>query len=960
MAIEKPKGWLDKYSDNVAASDATRVSKQLTPTNKNKVTQAQLDEREAQERRKRIALSNSRQANDFDKPAEDLATYSSATADKLRFSDYPNFFDDYINPGVQFGHLASGLGQVPLNIKNKQWGEAAMNVFNPVLAGAGEAVLEPAISQYITDPAKKYVLNPALKKAKKLVLGDKPKVAREIPTVRPSHEIDDLSGTNIGRSFYDEAGQYVTPEIAEAFKLPLYKPGSGAGIIDFSNIKTGKQLRKAVNDKNVSHLFERNKLMHGCKSDAECARLANAIASSVHNKVSPDDLYDYSANADNAWYTTNQMLKNNGEVVYNEGVHGPLTADHLENLQVGDQVMIGPDSPTPHPSYSSATGNYKEPKVNHRATVTGVDENGNFLISESFNGKLVTVPIQNNLYYNANSNFGIRSIIRPSQFKDKAGSIVQKAVENDLNLNRGTMNFEVSPELKPYKEIYDKVKPTLIGNLGINADEADQIFRHVLGIGVQESKMSGKMAKGLSKAKVLIQDKLREAGLTKPVKEVMNLAKKYGNRKYEENPDLLPFPGNSKVQMEANKLSQSTGISVDDALDQLYTNTYNRPKPFALSDTDPSIGTFRQKHLSKTAKRLGLKESDFPVGKGSKNAFYNNPENELMAAFANFYDIKKGLKKKNPDWSEQKLHDMATLSWNSPSKANNPELVDYFYEFKDNPTFEGFDYLNKVKKNIQTHTPLKSVTPNNYSPRAPFLQFNDGGPVQPNYNDYSVSAGPDFEGDGYSNRGRNYSPAWGGQFEQGGKVPFDQWYKTVPKAKNDTINYNLRRAYDLAPQKDLDAFVKDPNAHLMTAYENPETGIYEFMKSKHHSTINKELDWYKSKGGKDFRNKYDLDTTGDYYRYVPKQFAMGGSMPGAVGFTYARVAGAAPDNGKYAKKTKASAENGAEMRYYQEGLDFKPKTISRDGSQLVKLDQLTNFTNYNTKQPGGWLDKYEG
>ena len=27
--------------------------------------------------------------------------------------------------------------------------------------------------------------------------------------------------------------------------------------------------------------------------------------------------------------------------------------------------------------------------------------------------------------------------------------------------------------------------------------------------------------------------------------------------------------------------------------------------------------------------------------------------------------------------------------------------------------------------------------------------------------------------------------------------------------------------------------------------------------------------------------------------------------------------------------------------------------------ELTKLDQLTNFTNYNTKQPGGWLDKYQ-
>jgi hypothetical protein len=87
--------------------------------------------------------------------------------------------------------------------------------------------------------------------------------------------------------------------------------------------------------------------------------------------------------------------------------------------------------------------------------------------------------------------------------------------------------------------------------------------------------------------------------------------------------------------------------------------------------------------------------------------------------------------------------------------------------------------------------------------------------------------------------------------------------------------------------------------------------------------------------------------------------AMGGSLPGAVGFTYARVAGNAPSNGKYAKKTKASAQNGAEMRYYQEGLDWKPKTISKNGSQLTKLDQSLNFTNYNKPTKGGWLDKYK-
>jgi hypothetical protein len=94
--------------------------------------------------------------------------------------------------------------------------------------------------------------------------------------------------------------------------------------------------------------------------------------------------------------------------------------------------------------------------------------------------------------------------------------------------------------------------------------------------------------------------------------------------------------------------------------------------------------------------------------------------------------------------------------------------------------------------------------------------------------------------------------------------------------------------------------------------------------------------------------------------YNEEPFAMGGSLPGATGSMYARVG--APSKGPHRNQvdvTDASAQNGAEMKYYQEGLDWKPKTISRDGSQLVKLDQLTNFTNYNTKQPGGWLDKYQ-
>jgi hypothetical protein len=63
---------------------------------------------------------------------------------------------------------------------------------------------------------------------------------------------------------------------------------------------------------------------------------------------------------------------------------------------------------------------------------------------------------------------------------------------------------------------------------------------------------------------------------------------------------------------------------------------------------------------------------------------------------------------------------------------------------------------------------------------------------------------------------------------------------------------------------------------------------------------------------------------------IPKK-ELGGSIPGSVGFTYARTAGSVPSEGKYAKKTLPSALNGKEMQFYQEGLDWKPKSMQDGG-----------------------------
>ena len=119
------------------------------------------------------------------------------------------------------------------------------------------------------------------------------------------------------------------------------------------------------------------------------------------------------------------------------------------------------------------------------------------------------------------------------------------------------------------------------------------------------------------------------------------------------------------------------------------------------------------------------------------------------------------------------------------------------------------------------------------------------------------------------------------------KITFESWYETVPSDRNDTTSYNLKRAFELAPKEELEAWrtssvedLRNGKNHLNSVYLNPKTGIYEFMKAKNHPTLKYELEWYNSKDPEaiKFRNAYDLDMSGDYYKYVPKKFAEGGKV----------------------------------------------------------------------------------
>jgi hypothetical protein len=111
---KKPFQLQDERSN--IATENTKVnnynnSRLFNPNVRNKT-----DKEIAQEREVKIQTSVEAQKTPYTKEnwRKQLAAETNATGDKLRVSNEPNFFDDYLNPAVMIGSMASNLGQAPL------------------------------------------------------------------------------------------------------------------------------------------------------------------------------------------------------------------------------------------------------------------------------------------------------------------------------------------------------------------------------------------------------------------------------------------------------------------------------------------------------------------------------------------------------------------------------------------------------------------------------------------------------------------------------------------------------------------------------------------------------------------------------------------------------------------------------------------------------------------------------
>ena len=77
---------------------------------------------------------------------------------------------------------------------------------------------------------------------------------------------------------------------------------------------------------------------------------------------------------------------------------------------------------------------------------------------------------------------------------------------------------------------------------------------------------------------------------------------------------------------------------------------------------------------------------------------------------------------------------------------------------------------------------------------------------------------------------------------------------------------NKPKSFDEAINREQPMFTMEDDGYYHAPSVEPNT--LRFLKPKNHPTLQYELDWYNSDN---FRNKYDLDTSDKFYRYIPKK-----------------------------------------------------------------------------------------
>lgn len=530
-----------------------------------------------------------------------------------------------------------------------------------------------------------------------------PEMQRIDPITRSSVNVENDFRKRMSVDEYDNYIKSIYNQYPEAFNNPL---------IEFKSSRPSSS-NLPLNSGIAEGLLFKEKF---CLPGSECAKSSNAVANKMFTDVTGKE-FDVAENAHNAWHLEDQMTRN-----------GALPIQSMDQLKIGDRLLMGNgvDQSTYVPGFTA------DPNIRHAATYAGLMENNGDAYQMLFESGKNNAMYLNSVHTPFTGPNSVQKIIRPQQF------IGNEFGENLVNKNI-RYAFRNKPSVATYSSQNEKVQSVIneaeqhreqIKRMhDLTNDEFDEMLLSLVGVGAQETKLNTALpGSKLAKAKIKLQNLLTDLGLTKPIKETINAGKRIANKAKTKPSNLPKYPGASVIEMQSAILAEESGIPFSEAVKTIKAK-YQPGSKFIESTAEPSKGMFRQKFRTNDARTSNLENNIVmdEVGHG-------------LSQMGENYNI---IKKMYPEATPRQLIDLTTLMWNSPGKAKNKELVDFFLFGKNNPNPNkfNFDYVTKVKNQRNKLIDIQPKGVDDYMESLrngtyPEIQYQKGGSFNPSTDEF--------------------------------------------------------------------------------------------------------------------------------------------------------------------------------------------------------------------------------
>lgn len=467
---------------------------------------------------------------------------------------------------------------------------------------------------------------------------------------------------------------------------------------------------------------------YGTCPEGDCAKYRNRqVANMMLNTGAIKESSEaYSYLGDSAWFGQDAVVDTGGKRIWQKGQemdYSSLRPGDMVTLSLGDSgnpEMLAPGSIDKLNSYTQKPENRysKADKTRtlekggrHAGYIVGFTADGDPIVEHNISGKVKRNTMgelsKNTEHWQPISVFRAKPMLNADYSKYAATIKTNNEVDRDLMDQSTVGNVD-----KPLPSIYKDGKPFATKFDGALANDFRQLsekyripyknlmdnYQHLVGIGLQETNLGNQADVGiLDKAKVFLKENTPGAiksmkkydDATNGVEAFINkgknklkeafTGKELQSAEYEWQKEKAAIIDLEKQGIEVNPENIKRYISQNFKLDETKDKV----------DYKVSYGAFNNKDLTE----------DFKMHNPNANIKKLNHYQQLENSMSNYNNNYKKAQSIYPGKSEEFYHDIATLAHKSPSRAFNPEYIDFFYNKRN----RDIGYLKSIDSENQKH-----------------------------------------------------------------------------------------------------------------------------------------------------------------------------------------------------------------------------------------------------------------